>query len=51
MVGPQGAIYPEGIRPDVTVTPSEPVQPLADDPVVQEATEWLRQQPGCDQAA
>ena len=29
MVGPQGAIYPDGLAPDVTVTPSQVVEPLA----------------------
>jgi hypothetical protein len=47
MVGLRGAIYPDGIAPDVTVVPSTIVAPLADDPVVQEAMEWLREQPGC----
>lgn len=51
MVGPQGAIYPEGIAPDVVVSPSDVVHPLADDPVVQEASKWLHEQPDCEPSA
>lgn len=45
--GPHGAIYPDGIAPDVTVSTGSPVEPIDDDPVVQAASEWLEQQPGC----
>lgn len=51
MVGPHGAIYPEGIAPDVAVTPSTIASPITDDPVVREAAAWLLQQPGCDESA
>lgn len=46
MTGPQGAIYPDGVFPDEVVSPSDVVEPLDDDPVVQAATGWLEQQPG-----
>lgn len=45
--GPQGAIYPDGVHPDVTISPSDAERPLEDDPVVEAASEWLGQQPGC----
>lgn len=50
MGGPNGAIYPEGLAPDVEVSPGGLVDPLSDDTVVQAASEWLRQQPECDPA-
>lgn len=46
MVGPQGAIYPDGVFPDVVVNPSDVVEPIGDDPVVQAAIDWLEQQSG-----
>lgn len=50
--GPRGAIYPEGVFPDVTVVSSTNVvnpvvNPLQDDPVVKAASAWLLQLPEC----
>ena len=51
MLGPNGAIHPNGISPDVAI-PSVPGQPVDDgDPVVLAAAEWLGQQPGCNDLA
>lgn len=42
MVGPNGAIYPDGITPDVPVRAT-----LAGDPVETAALRWLESQPAC----
>jgi carboxyl-terminal processing protease len=45
--GPLGAIYPQGIQPDVEARPANVVfDPLDRDPVVQAALAWLQGQPG-----
>jgi len=46
--GPQGAIYPGGLRPDAEIPLTNLVyDAIGDDPVVQAATAWLGEQTGC----
>ena len=49
--GPNGAIYPNGISPDVSVTSSETML-MENDPAVVAAMDWLTRHPACadDQA-
>lgn len=47
MVGPHGAIYPNGIAPDVEISSGAVSAASNNDVVVQAAKEWLGQQPGC----
>jgi hypothetical protein len=52
MTGPNGAIYPNGISPDVSVSSSSTLLLMEKDPAVVAAMDWLTRHPACadDQA-
>jgi len=47
MVGPHGAIYPNGIAPDVEISSGNVSAASNNDAVVKAAMAWLEQQPAC----
>lgn len=47
MVGPRGAIYPNGIAPDVEISSGNVSAASNNDAVVKAAMAWLEQQPAC----